>query len=135
MNPNDSEQPDNNLLAAWRKIIGDDTRSWVLFEYGTCVLVSGSKGDLSQEATSLLAEWGPAHAGTPSGDFWVDELTDDLGWMVTCHHPDILNYISRDEEDPETGDMMIGLIGRARRDADAAELNIVHVEDRRTAIC
>jgi len=31
-----------------------------------------------------------------------------------------------------TSDVVIGLIGRARRDEDAKELNVIHIEDRRS---
>ena len=36
------------------------------------------------QATALMREWGPVHAGSPAGDFNVIELPDDLGWAVTA---------------------------------------------------
>jgi hypothetical protein len=75
-------------------------------------------------------------AGTPGGDFSTIELEDGLGWVVTCQHPDILTYVAPEAPDDDTpggDDLMIGLTGRAMRDADAHELIVVHIEDRRTA--
>jgi hypothetical protein len=79
---------------------------------------------------ALLKEWGPVVPGTPAGDFNVVALQEDPGWVVTSHHPDILTYVGRDEfgEGEAPDDMVIGLIGRARRHQDAQELQIVHTE-------
>ena len=127
---------EEELVAAWRKLISDDKRSWVLFENGTCVALPDAEpgDDLVARAKALMREWGPVVAGTPAGDFNVLPISDLPGWVVTCHHPDILVYLSPDEMVTEdTPEMMIGLIGRSRRDLDAAELTVVHVEDRRGA--
>jgi hypothetical protein len=120
-----------DLVKAWRAIIQGDSKSWVLFEHGTCVILTQPEADLAAQATALLKEWGPVQVATPSADFNVIELAEYPGWVVTCHHPDILNYVSSDEFDsPVPGDMMVGLIGRSKRDQDAAELHVVHVEDK-----
>jgi hypothetical protein len=121
-----------DLVATWRKLIADETRSWVLFENGTCVaLPDASPGDdLAASAIALMREWGPVQVATPSADFNVLPLAGLPGWVVTCHHPDILNYLSPDDMVTEdTPEMMIGLIGRSRRDLDSQELKVVHVED------
>ena len=125
---------DEELVATWRKLIGDDTKSWVLFENGTCVaLADAAPGDdLAERARAIMREWGPVVVGTDAADFNVLPLSDYPGWVVTCHHPDILVYLSPDDMVTEdTPEMMIGLIGRSRRDLDAQELNVVHVEDGR----
>jgi hypothetical protein len=36
-----------------------------------------------------------------------------------------------DEAGPDASDVNVGLLGRAKRDQDAQELEIIHVEDRR----
>jgi hypothetical protein len=77
---------------------------------------------------------GPVHAGSPAGDFSVINLDDDPGWVVTSHHPDILTYVSPDEAAEQSNDLVIGLLGRSKRDMDAAELMIIHVEDIRGMI-
>lgn len=47
------------LVAAWRAIIVGAGKSWVLFEYGTCVILMEPAEDLAEQATALLREWGP----------------------------------------------------------------------------
>jgi hypothetical protein len=78
-----------------------------------------------------MAEWGPVHAGSPAGDFSVIKLEDDPGWVVTGHHPDMLNYVSPEEVGEAPSDVSVGLLGRSKRARDASELQIIHVEDRR----
>jgi hypothetical protein len=123
---------DEDLIAIWRGIIQGDSKSWVLFEHGTCVILMQPQTDLAAQATALLAEWGPVQVATPSADFNVVELANSPGWVVTCHHPDILVYVPMDDENTAgTSDVVIGLIGRSERDQDAKELNVIHVEDKR----
>ena len=119
-----------DLIETWRGIIVGEGKSWVLFSHGTCVILTGQTTDLEQQATQLLREWGPVVVGTPSADFDVIELRDDPGWVVTCHHPDILTYVGRDEFEGPTppDDIFIGLAGRSRRGQDADELQVVHIE-------
>jgi hypothetical protein len=54
--------------------------------------------------------------------------------VITSHHPDILNYVSPDEVAEQSNDLVIGLLGRSKRDLDAAELMVIHVEDNRSVI-
>ena len=121
----------NPLVNTWRKIVGDQ-KSWVMFSYGTCVMVSGTQGDLTAQAIEILKEWGPAHAGPKGG--WVDvkEVTDTsgpAGWVVMGEHPDVLAYVSPDEGGGPA--IQIGLTGRMKRAKDSQELAVVHVEDKR----
>ncbi|MDQ3705693.1 MAG: hypothetical protein M3437_10810 [Chloroflexota bacterium] len=119
-----------SLIDTWRKIIVGEGKSWVLFEHGTCVILTSPVEDLAGAATALLKDWGPVIPGTPAGDFNVIALHEDPGWVVTSHHADILTYVGKDEfgEGEAPDDMVIGLIGRARRHQDAQELQIVHTE-------
>lgn len=121
----------DELITVWRRIIVGENKSWVMFRQGTCVILSQPEPDLARQAVELLREWGPVHVGTPSADFDVLNLDDDLGWVVTCHHPDILNYMPPAAVSSGTPDMVIGLVGRQIRGEDAQELQVVHVEDRR----
>lgn len=123
---------DNDLVEIWRSIIVGGEISWVMFEQGTCVILMQPESDLAAQATAILAEWGPVQVGTPSADFNIIELAGGSGWVVTCHHPDILNYVPPDEEG--TAEVMIGLMGRATRDQDAQELKVAHVEDKRREV-
>jgi hypothetical protein len=118
------------LADLWRQIIIGDRKSWVLFAHGTCVVLTEPVGDLAAQATAILAEYGPVHPGGPAGDFSVVRLTAAPGWVVTGHHPDVLTYVAPDEA-PEPTDLTIGLTGRANRDRDGHELQVIHVEDNR----
>jgi hypothetical protein len=120
-------------IDVWRQIITDTRKSWALFENGTCVILMEPGEDLAAQAVALMKEWGPVHPGSPAGDFGVIELPDDLGWVVTGHHDDILTLVGPDEvSSGDVNDLDVGLLGRSKRDQDSAELRIVHVEDRRS---
>jgi hypothetical protein len=120
------------LVAAWQAIIVGTGKSWVLFANGTCVILMEPAADLGQQATALLKEWGPVYPGSPAADFSVIGLANYPGWIVTGHHPDILTYVAPDEfDEQEPAEVMVGLIGREKRDQDAAELHILHIEDKR----
>jgi len=87
------------------------------------------KSDLATQAIALLKRWGPVRAGSPAGDFSVIALKDAPGWAVTCHHNDILTYVGPDEiEAASANDVAIGLLGRSKRDRDAHDLEILHIE-------
>jgi hypothetical protein len=66
-------------------LFGGDTKSWVLFENGTVVILIQPDGDLQMLAIDLMKEWGLVHAGCPAGDFSTVKLTNNPGWVVTCH--------------------------------------------------
>jgi hypothetical protein len=52
--------------------------------------------------------------------------------VVTSHHNDIMTYVDPDEiGQPDPGDLFVGLFGREKRDQDAQELEIIHIEDNR----
>ncbi len=120
----------DDLVQIWRSIIVGDNKSWALFEHGTCVIFSdaNANGDVAKQAIALLTEWGPVQVGTPSADFDIIELAERPGWVVTCHHPDILTYVDPSEMGPNPQEIMVGLIGRGKRDEDAQELKVVHIE-------
>lgn len=120
------------LVAAWRDVINGPDKSWVVFENGTCVVLTDPTGDLAEQAVSTLREHGPVHPGSSFGDFGTITLDDGRGWVVTCHHNDILTYVAPDEVTADRADdLIVGLLGRSKRGQDAEELRVVHVEDRR----
>src|SRR5262245_11999046 len=120
------------LVAAWRDIINSPDKSWVLFENGTCVVLTDPAGDLAAQAVELLREHGPVQPGSSFGDFGTITLDDGRGWVVTCHHNDILTYVAPDEVGTgSANDRAVGLLGRSKRGQDAEELRVVHVEDHR----
>jgi hypothetical protein len=118
--------------AIWRRVIEGDGKSWVLFAHDTCVVLPDpGDGDLAAAATAILGEYGPVHAGSAAGDFGTIELEKAPGWVVWCHHPDVLTYVGPDEVEAPASDLVVGLTGRSKRDRDGHDLTIVHVEDRR----
>ena len=120
------------LVEAWRSVTRGLETPWVLFANGTCVFLREPEAELARQATELLREWGPVHAGTPAGDFNVHGLRDPPGWVVTCHHADVLTCVAPGDVDPDgASDLMVGLLGRSKRAQDAGELRVLHVEDRR----
>jgi hypothetical protein len=118
------------LVDVWKRLLTDPRKSWVLFEHGTCVVLTAPDGDLAEQATKILGEFGPVHAGSPAGDFGVINVKDADGWVVTSHHQDVLTYVGTDEPSGQE-DFAVGLCGRSKRHQDGTELRIVHVEDKR----
>lgn len=120
-------------VSLWRDILQDDKKSWVLFEHNTCVILMEPEADLAAQASQILSTWGPVHAGSSAGDFEVIHLDAPLtGWVVTGHHPDVLNYVSPQDLTQSTpSDIEIGLLGRGDRDEDAHSLKRIHIEDNR----
>lgn len=132
MEERDEQQNIAQLVDLWRSIIRGDKKSWVMFEHGTCLILMQPEEDLAEQARSIMAKWGPVAAGTPSADFNTLKLIDQPGWVVSGHHPDMLNYVSPAEvSDENAPSYVIGLIGRDHRDEDAHSLRIVHIEDKR----
>ena len=124
----------DSLIELWRKIIIGDDKSWVLFKHGTCVIIMVPEDDLVVQATALMKQWGPVHAGSPAGDFSTITLDDGLDWVVTSHHNDIFTCVTSEEIGPVGAtDLVVGLLGRSKRDQDAQELEVLHVEDKRGA--
>ncbi|MFF5447270.1 hypothetical protein [Streptomyces sp. NPDC012888] len=118
------------LVDAWQRLLADPRKSWVLFEHGTCVVLTAPEGELAEQATEILKKSGPAHAGSPAGDFGVIDPKDVDGWVVTGHHNDVLTYVGPDEPQDQS-QISVGLFGRSKRHRDGTELHVVHVEDNR----
>jgi hypothetical protein len=121
----------SELIDAWRASINGPDKSWVLFEHGTCVILTEPADDLAAQATALLREFEPVHAASSFGDFGTIRLKDRRGWVVTCHHNDILTFVGPDEASPDAQDVTVGLLGRFKRGWDAEQLRVLHVEDKR----
>jgi len=120
------------LIETWRRIIIGEHKSWVLFANGTCVILMQPEDDLAEQATKLLREYGPVHAGSAAGDFGTVVLEPGPGWVVYGHHDDILTYVDPSEIAPEPDDLAIGLLGRSKRDRDGLGPQVLHVEDKRS---
>ncbi len=124
--PAPSDKEIEHTIHKWREILTSVSMPWVVFEYGTCVMVREPSLDVAAQATGLLQQWGSVVAATPSGDMEIITLQDGE-YVIGGHHADIWTYV----ECPVTGGMRlaaIGILGRSMRDADAHRLKIVHVE-------
>ncbi|WP_030884220.1 hypothetical protein [Streptomyces sp. NRRL F-5053] len=118
------------LRDIWQRLLADPHKSWVLFEHGTCVVLTAPEGELAEQATGILREFGPVHAGSSAGDFGMIDPEDVEGWVVTGQHNDVLTYVGPDEPGDQS-QIAVGLCGRSKRHRDGTELNVVHVEDGR----
>jgi len=120
-------------IDAWRSLLRPG-RAWVLFRHGTVVVFAESAPDIRYVAIAMLRKWGPVRAGCPAGDFAISTSDRHSGWIVHCHHPDILTYVDPEELEHLPGGapdaVQVGLSGRNKRDRDAAQLEVVHVEMR-----
>jgi hypothetical protein len=113
----------------WRLLLAGAGKPWVLFAHGTCVLIREPTQDVRRTAIDLLKQWGPVMVGSPAGDFNVLPLKDGTGWVVTSHHPDIATGVDSAELPSHDHDpLAVGVFGRTKRDRDATELAIVHIE-------
>jgi hypothetical protein len=125
-------------------------RSWVLYKHGTIVVIEEAEDDVAETATRLLKEEGPVLAGTPLGDFGVHPVSQSPGWAVTSHHRQLLTYVAPEEKAEmeavgltrtsrwrrkrtskgvEPSELAIGLFGREKRERDASDPQVIHVED------
>lgn len=120
----------DELVGIYKKLLKGDFQGWALFDHGTCVIVPRVNKSVQEDAITLLRKYGRIIAGTPLGDFNVTPLKDNLGWVVTGDHPDILNFIATDDMRERSDDVKVGLLGRERKELDAKELKIIHVEQK-----
>ncbi|MCU0495976.1 MAG: hypothetical protein MUF87_01340 [Anaerolineae bacterium] len=118
-----------DYVDVWQQVILGTGKSWVVFEHGTCVILMQPEADLIAQAKAILTEYGPVLVGSPAGDFSVIRLPNFPGWVVTGHHPDILNYVAPEDVNTDATDSMIGLLGRDRRDQDAHSQQVIAVHD------
>ena len=68
------------------------------------------------QARALLREWGPVYPGTSAGNFNVVRAAEVPGWLVTCHHPDIITFVA-DYDLPG----LPAAVGRRRRFGDGPD--------------
>lgn len=120
------------LIEIYNNIIDDGSeKSWVIYKNGTVVIFMEPVEDLKKAANDIMIEYGPVHPGTPSGDFTTIDLVKDPGYIVACHHPDVLSYVGPDEFEGEFDEVTVGIQGRIKRAQDAADLEVIHVQNNR----
>ena len=128
---------DDSIIKIWKQLITNEEETWIVFENGTCIILLDPQGEIEKQAIELLKLWGPVVPGTNSGDFSVSKAEDLPGWIIYYAHPDIANYVSPEElpndqtDDQVYNDMVVGLIGRNKRQEDSQSLKIIYVEDNR----
>ncbi|QKX54280.1 uncharacterized protein TRUGW13939_01365 [Talaromyces rugulosus] len=118
----------------WRNLLGNNKKTWVLFEHGTCLILMQPESDLGKQAREIMSTDGPVRVGSAMGDFSARQPIDPFtGWIVTGHHPDMVNYIAPEDDrlNGEESGFIVGMLGRTNRDEDSKSLNIVHIEDNR----
>ena len=124
------------LVAIWRQLITDETKSWILFQNGTVVVIDDPPENISEAVISLMDRWGRKSPGMPTGNFTVFALGAVPGWVVTSHFIsgfDILTYVSPKElADADPPADAVGHVGCEKRERDATARVIVHIEEVRT---
>ncbi len=119
-----------DLVNIYKKIIIDQSASWVLFKHGTCVMLLEPQKDIKTQAIQILQKHGVVIAGTPSGDFEVSKIPEIKGWMVTGDYPGIMMFVSEEEAGNNENDFEIGMLGRRKRELDAKTLEVIHIKDK-----
>lgn len=120
------------MIDFWKTLLQNQKdKTWVLFKQGTCVILAKGGTDPISDAKVFLGEEGKVIPGSSGGDFSVVALKELPGWIVTCHHDNILTYVAPNELTAGAGDLEIGLLGRSKRQQDSQRLEVVHVEKAR----
>lgn len=124
-----------DFTSAWKKILHGFDKPWVLFQFGTCVIIREPSANLTDQAIALLKEWGYPTSGSPANKFSLSFLSSQglSGSLVSCHHPDILTYVAPAEapisEDDEISlKLSIGGFGRKKRQWDCETLKVIYIE-------
>lgn len=72
------------LLLHVRRAINLQSEDWILFKNGTYVIFDDASiiADIREAVFAEMKEYGPVHAGSPTGDFEVTSLDETAGWVV-----------------------------------------------------
>lgn len=125
-----SEILETELINHVRLSINPKFQDWVLFKNGTYIIFDNPDTIpvLEKEALNLMAAFGPVCIGTQSADFDVTDLNKTEGWIVSGHGYGMYTYVSPSEIKSNITDIAaIGLLGRAKRDLDAENPIIIHI--------
>ena len=106
------------------------------------LLDEGDKGldgpQLVAKADAVLSEYGRVHAGTPAADIGMIRLGKDKeaerdmerGYLITCHSPDMLTFVSHEHEmqsaSQDNMDLDICFYGRRKRERDSETLRAIY---------
>ena len=122
--------PLDMLVARWRVILArlqGSEGSWALFKHGTVVIFDSKPRNAEAEARDLLRAQSPARYGAPEPE--VTPLPNNAGWLVGGAHARLLTYVAPEEAGANTPLPIIGRLGRAKREEDARDLDITHIEN------
>lgn len=116
-----------DLLGRWQKAVKGNI-SWVLFKNGSVVFVKEVKKSVEEDAIDIMKTEGPVFPGSEHGDFNI-QPHPEIGWIVTCHCDSLITLVTEEEASKEGiagNDMLCGLYGRSKRDADSKECVVIH---------
>ncbi len=123
--------PLDMLVARWRAALSrmqGPEGAWALFKHGTVVLFEVKPRNAEAEAKTLLkAQIAPRPGLAPEPE--VTALPNGGGWLVGGEDPRLFTYVAPEEASAATPPAMIGRLGRAKRDEDARDLEITHIEN------
>ena len=124
--PSGTPTPES-YINAWESVFFGENKQWVLFKNGTVVFITPPVEAPKETAIELLKDQGIIGPGSAFGDFGVNQL-DNNDYLVTSHHPDILNYVFKSQvKEPGPHNINVGLLGRSNRGKDAEGLVVLHV--------
>jgi len=112
------------------KTVSSPAVAWVLFANGSFIVLESdaAENELREQALEIIKQYGPVSPGTASADFEVSALQHTGGWAVSSHGEGLFTYVHPSEvEGPHATDLEVGLTGRAKRDADSREREIIYV--------
>lgn len=122
--------PLDMLVARWRAILARRQGKggvWALFKHGTVAIFPAAPRNAEAEARDMLKTQGPARYGAPEPE--VTALPNGAGWLVGGSDPRIFTYVAPEEAGVTTPVQIIGRLGRAKREEDARDLQITHIEN------
>lgn len=121
----------SKYIKAWQELM-IEPYPWALFSNGTIVILTVPVGNPAEYSINLLKSL-LGKSGSELGDFGVQKLEMDKGWIITSQHPDIVTLVSFDEVPEEDRDdtLSIGFHGRLKRKLDAESCRVIHIEAER----
>lgn len=130
INSNISKMDNKELIENVKLAINPKFQDWVLFKNGTYIIFDNvdTIKNVKEEAIKMMKEFGPVYAGGPAGDFGTTHLTKTDGWVISGHGYGMYTYVNPSEiENNSPTDIEVGLFGRAKRDLDGKNPEIIYI--------
>jgi len=111
-----------------------DPNAWVMFEYGTSVVIESPTDSVELQTINVFANTYPTEKHLDLEDVGVSTLDGDRGWLVTSRNPDICNIILFDDIGAESRKDTLDIASYAKklRKQDWFNRLIIHVEHEMT---